>query len=57
MQRALERGDPVGEPAQPAAGGRVGAADAVVEHLDLELVADHVHADGGRDARAYLPTL
>ena len=46
-QLAVERRHPVGEAAQPGAGGRVGAADAVVAHLDL----DRAVAAGDADRR------
>ena len=44
LERAVERGEPVGHPAQAGAGGRIGAAAAVVGDLDRQ------HAVGERDA-------
>ena len=46
-QRAVERGQPVGEAAQAGAAGRVGAADAVVADLDGDAAVQAPDGDRG----------
>ncbi len=47
LEPAVERRNPVGEPAQARAGVGVGAADAVVADLDLDLAVAAADADLG----------
>jgi hypothetical protein len=46
-QRAVERGDPIGESAQARARGSVGAADAVVGDVDGDQPVYAPHRDRG----------
>ena len=55
-ERAVERGDAVGEPAQPGAARGVGAADAVVGDLDRHAAVRAADRDVASVACAYLAT-
>ena len=53
-QRATERLNPIREAAESGAGGRIGAADAVVGDLHKQNPLAHRHAHGGAGRRRVL---